>query len=496
MKLFNDVVQNVPAYRIFLQEQEIGPDTIKSLQDFQTLPFTTKDNYIRRYPLADRCDHGQLQSCDMIAVSSGSTGEPTLWPRSVRDELDIAYRFEQIFRDSFRADERKTLAVICFALGTWVGGLYTLSCCRHLSSKGYPILTVAPGNQFREIFRVLQSLAPQFEQVVLLGYPPFLKNVVDLGLAQNIPWSDYNVKFVMAGEVFSEAWRSLMAQRVGSTQPCLDFAALYGTADAGVLGNETPLSIGIRRWLAEHPEHISDFFGASRLPTLVQYDPRSRFFEVAADQTLLFSGHSGVPLIRYHIADSGGLFSYEAMMGLLRHHGCDPNSLSVDQRGEARGHYPLPFVYVFGRSHFAVSYFGANLYPENVMVALEQPPICEWVTGKFVMEVLENQQAERRLSVVVELAPDVEATGVMENEIAIAIETTLIHLNSEFANYVPEPYRCPNVSLRPNQDAAYFPVGVKHQYSSSPALYPQGERREECERVDDAHSTNAVGEEE
>ena len=33
-----------------------------------------------------------------------------------------------------------------------------------------------------------------------------------------------------------------------------DSASLYGTADGGVLGNETPLSIAIRRWLANHPE--------------------------------------------------------------------------------------------------------------------------------------------------------------------------------------------------------------------------------------------------
>jgi phenylacetate-CoA ligase len=36
-----------------------------------------------------------------------------------------------------------------------------------------------------------------------------------------------------------------------------------------------------------------------------------------------------------------------------------------------RGIYPLPFVYLFGRADFTVSYFGANIYPENVSVGLE-----------------------------------------------------------------------------------------------------------------------------
>ena len=51
----------------------------------------------------------------------------------------VAVRFEQVFHDSFEADRRRTLAVVCFALGTWVGGMFTAACCRHLAAKGYPI---------------------------------------------------------------------------------------------------------------------------------------------------------------------------------------------------------------------------------------------------------------------------------------------------------------------------------------------------------------------
>src|SRR5437764_3602606 len=106
----------------------------------------------------------------------------------------------------------------------------------------------------------------------------------------------------MAGEVFSEEWRSLVGERVGSDNPCYNSASLYGTADAGVLANETPLSICIRRFLSAHPQAASKLFGESRLPTLAQYDPLSRFFEVQ-DRTLLFSGDNGVPLVRYNILD-------------------------------------------------------------------------------------------------------------------------------------------------------------------------------------------------
>ncbi|HEY9658045.1 MAG TPA: phenylacetate--CoA ligase family protein, partial [Allocoleopsis sp.] len=405
VELFHRVVETVPAYRSFLQSQGIDPASIQDFAAFQHLPLTTKANYLQQHTLAQLCRGGKLTACDFIAVSSGSTGQPSFWGRAVADEFQIATRFEQIFHDSFDADRRRTLAVVCFAMGTWVGGMFTASCCRHLASKGYPITVITPGNNKPEIFRVVQALGSQFDQVVLLGYPPFLKDVIDSGMAQGIVWQDYHIKLVMAGEVFSEEWRSLVGMRSGSTQICYDSASLYGTADAGVLGNETPLSICIRRWLANHPDAAHELFGESRLPTLMQYDPFSRFFEVQ-DGTLLFSGDNGMPLIRYHISDTGGVITYEQMLHFLKEKGFDPvaalqSSFAAgsSDTAEIRGVRALPFVYVFGRSHFTVSYFGANVYPENVTVGLEQAPICEWVTGKFVMQVQEDIDRNTILSI-------------------------------------------------------------------------------------------------
>src|SRR5262249_49600592 len=151
-------------------------------------------SYHRRYPLPERCRGGRLDGCDLVSVSSGSSGSPTIWPRSVTDELSVARRVEQGFRDGFQAGRRTTLAVVCFPLRPWVGGLFTTACVRHLSAKGYPVTTVAPGNNKAEILRVLPELAPHFDQVVLLGYPPFLKNVIDSGAAEGVPWADYNIR--------------------------------------------------------------------------------------------------------------------------------------------------------------------------------------------------------------------------------------------------------------------------------------------------------------
>lgn len=85
---------------------------------------------------------------------------------------------------------------------------------------------------------MIRKLGLSFEQVVLLGYPPFLKDVIDAGPAQGIDWDGLHIRLVMAGEVFSEGPRHLVGERMGGSDPCRDSASLYGTADARVPGSE------------------------------------------------------------------------------------------------------------------------------------------------------------------------------------------------------------------------------------------------------------------
>jgi phenylacetate-CoA ligase len=325
--------------------------------------------------------------------------------------------------------------------------MFTTDCVRHLAAKGYPIVTVTPGNVKPEITRVLAELAPRFEQVVLLGYPPFLKDVIDHGAG----WEKMNLKLVLAGEVFSEEWRALVAARAGIDDPAGAFASMYGTADGGVLACETRASITARRWFAE-PEHRAEakaLFGDDRLPTLAQFDPFVRTIE-SVDGSLVVSGRAGVPLVRYGILDRGGVISWDDLRARV------PVALA--------GH-PLPFVWVFGRGAFAVSIYGANVFPETVSIGLEQPDVAPSVTGKFVLEVKEDADRDVALWIAVELAAGVPADDTKKHAIARSIRDTLVARSSEYAAYVPPAKQEPRVTLWPEGDPAYFPVGVKHRYS-------------------------------
>ena len=164
-------------------------------------------------------------------------------------------------------------------------------------------------------------------------------------------------------------------------------------------------------------------------------------------------------MIRYNILDRGGVIHWETMLEIITKHG-----LSVDKRvvDSAR---KFPFVYVFGRSDFTVSYFGANIFPENVTVGLEQPGIQSWVTGKFVLDTFEDEALNTHIRVTVELMPGETASDYRTKDVAYSIREQLLRLNSEFANYVPADYQLPEVHLLPTGHPDYFPTGVKHRYS-------------------------------
>lgn len=453
LRLFHATARDVPAYAAFLREAGLDPGEVRSGADWARVPVATKETYHRRHALAELCRAGSLSECDMLAVSSGSTGEPAIWPRFVSDELGTAFRFEQVMRDAFAAHERRTLAVVCFALGSWVGGMYTSACLRHVAAKGYPLTLVTPGNHKAEILRVLRALGSSFEQIVLCGYPPFLKDVIDSGRADGFDWHAQPVKLVMAGEVFSEEWRSVVCERLGARQPELSTASLYGTADGGVLANETPLSITLRRRLAHAPELSRELFGEARLPTLCQYDPLHRYFE-AEDGNLLFSGDGGIPLLRYKILDRGGVAEFEHFTGRV--------GMTVAEGVAVR---KLPFVYVFGRSNFALSFYGANVYPENVAVGIEQPALLAALSGKFVMQVQHDADQNPLLDIAVELLPGQSASDALRDDVAASIQRELERLNSEFKNYAPADRRRPTVRLLPHADPSHFPLGVKHRYT-------------------------------
>lgn len=164
------------------------------------------------------------------------------------------------------------------------------------------------------------------------------------------------------------------------------------------------------------------------------------------------------PLVRYNIGDAGGIYSFDTFLSKLSGHGIDlPSDLD---------HYRLPFAFVFGRSFWTKSLYGANVYVENVMVGVENPAVAFLVTGKFVLYVTSMEAGnDVRLKIVIELAPSIkDDLGVIEKLVQDSVLDALVRLNGEYAAYVPFAMQPPLIVLKPYGTPEFFPVGVKHKY--------------------------------
>jgi phenylacetate-CoA ligase len=113
---------------------------------------------------------------------------------------------------------------------------------------------------------------------------------------------------------------------------------------------------------------------------------------------------------------------------------------------------------------FTLSYFGANIYPENISIGLESNDVKNFVTGKYVMQIIEDENRNLHFKITVELAIGIEPYEELKIKITNSILDSILHINSEYKNYVPKEYQAPLVELRKTADAEYFPAGVKHKY--------------------------------
>jgi len=464
LALFHGAAERVPAYRDFLRKRGIDHRKITRSADFQQVPSTDKHNYLRAYPLRDLSWDGELSRLSVLSSSSGSTGEPFFWPRGRAQILEGVLSHELILGEIFDAGSQSTLFIVCFAMGAWIAGAFTLECVERLSDKGYPILTVTPGLDAEVTLALFKRLADQFDQVVICGYPPYVKDLLDGGAAAGIDWARHRVRFLFAAEGFSERWRDYVHAMVGSQRALDTSISMYGSADAAILAHETPLTIAIRRMVADDPARIQLLFDEARLPTLAQYDPRLKYFE-QVERMLLFTTRSGLPLIRYRIGDEGGVYSFAEMRSRVAALGGDFAAL-LRPAGDGRPAWPLPFVYLFGRSDLTVSLYGLLIYPEHVKYGLERAGLEDRVTGKFLLSIELDEALNPSPLIKVELARGAEPTAALAALVQRAIMAGLREVNSEYARLERSlgARVAPVIRLMPHGDSRYFAAGKKQRW--------------------------------
>jgi phenylacetate-CoA ligase len=451
------MAERVPAYRDFLRSAGWQAKDITSAEAVATLPWVDKANYLTQYDTADLSWDGDPFRSDLISVSSGSSGEPFFWPRGraqAREGVDL---HERIFTESFASHERTTLVVVCFSMGTWIAGTFTTESALGLAQRGHKMHIATPGIEKDEALRVIQRLGGNYDQIVIAGYPPFVKDILDLGITRGLDWSALRVRLLLAGETFSEEWRDHVVGLLGpGADPLTDVINIYGSADAAILGHETATSIAVRRGLWNQPTAAADIFGEGPMPSLVSVDMRIRHFETC-DGELLLTVSSGLPLTRYNFHDRGAVHTVGGLLPFASSDG----AVAQPEDNER-------LVSVHGRSDHTATIYAVNVYPETIKIALLHPRLVGLVTGKFVMATKNERDHSQYLELVIERAPEQIPGPHEEPLIREVVHQELRRLNAEYAKLHTAigDDAVPRIVLAATNDTVHFGDGVKQRWTA------------------------------
>ncbi len=347
--------ERVPAYRAKLEAAGAHPDDIRTLDDLDRLPFTTKDDLRAAYPYG--LFAVPLEQVARLHASSGTTGKPTVVGYTKAD-LDV---WAELLARSLRAVGVRTGDRIqnAFGYGLFTGGLGWHAGAERL---GATVIPVSGGFTERQA-QLIADLKPD----VLMATPSYMLAIADECLRQGIDPATSSLRLgVFGAEPSSEGLRADIERRLG-----IDAYDSYGLSE--VIGP------GVAQERAGEKGRLTiweDHF----LPEII--DPATG--EVVADGepgelVLTALTKQALPVIRYRTRD------------LTR--------LLPGTQGPMRAMERLT-----GRSDDMLIIRGVNVFPSQIETVLVQE---ERLSAHYVLEV----RRERRLDALDVVVEAREAAG-------------------------------------------------------------------------------------
>lgn len=466
LQLFQQTAKDVPAYKKMLAEQGIKPSSITTVEDYSRVPIINKKSYLMKAPRNELMSKRTLDGPLWICSTSGSTGEPYYFPRV--DELAArgSWFVEEFVRNSSYGPGR-TLVILGFGMGVWIGGVITLRSFEIAAQRvNLPLSLLPTGYNKTEVFKALKKLSPNYDQTILVGYPPFIKEVVDEAEEEGIKLKKLNMRLMFAAEAFTETFRNYVCKKAGIKNPIQDTLNIYGSADIGAMANETPLSILARQLLLEDPLLYRDVFGQiEKTPTVAQYNPDFIEFE-EVDGELLLTSDGAMPLVRYAIGDHGGVFDYAYLKQTMARYGIDIDAAIRAAGLEGKVNKSRPFVYVYERSDLSASLHGIIIYPEFIKEALLKREMTKSFTERFTMSTKHDIHHNQFILINLELHKGIEPSDELAHTAQEAIRNNLIHKSSEFSEVSKSraSESLIKVELWPNGHPRYFKPGTKQTW--------------------------------
>lgn len=459
LELFHQAARRVPAYKRFLRQARIKADLIRTKADFDQVPLVDKNNYISVNALEDLSWDGKLDTARYVSTSSGSTGTPFFWPRGVAQDIVVGSIIRRIYEDVFNSKSGNTLFVNSFALGTWIAGLEFYNATKWSADAGNKIVIVTPGIDKVEAINQIRRLAPSFSRIVLAGYPPFVKDIIEQGSISGIDWKDIDLRLLFGGEAVSEFWRDRVLELIGKKDDYYSMVNIYGMADIGTVAHDTPLSCLVRKFLPSKRQGVIP--SSSEVLGMYQYDPAHRYMQIVGGSSVIISANSGLPLIRYDTRDSGGILSRDSTIAALG----TPFAQAAKRHRINLNSWKLPLIYLHGRKDLSISLYALNIYVENIKHALEHSLYRSHLSDLFTMQVGHTDNLDQQFQIVIELARDVEPSATLTESLTKEMVGILCKLNSEYAKLhsVVGERAVPKVTLVRHGEIETIP-GRKHKW--------------------------------
>jgi len=407
--VFLKAKKSCPGYRNFLLAEGYSAAGGWRLEK---VPVMTKDNYVKRYTLEERCYGGRIPlSGVVIDESSGSTGMPNNWVRSAEERQDVKrilqLSYKMIFKDSGK------VLLNCFALGPWATGMNV-----SMSMVDVGILK-SIGPDRAKLTNTLKLLGPKYEYLIF-GYPPFIRSFVD---ECEMDLAAFTIHFIVGGEGLSEGLRSHLLQTAKSV------ISSYGASDLEInIGVETPLTIALRQHCLQHPALCQDLFGRETPPMIFQYNAVDYVIETNEQRELIFTivrEASAAPKIRYNLHDLGGTYSFVAMTKRLNAHGVELAKMAPQS-----SRFPLLFVY--GRNDSSVPFYGCKVFPSDLEQIIYSTP--ELATNVDTFQLATSEDAQLTSHLTVHLEQSGRAGSVLPDEEAVCalLFDGLVRVNQDF----------------------------------------------------------------
>lgn len=391
------------------------PDGLKSIDDFKArMPVIDKASYIKPRRLTELCQGGRIPRAGSLYKSAGTTGQPTIWTDSVREQLAFDKSVGFIGHTLLDMVTRDYIIVNCWVMGSWLTGGNFASSARFYGN----IINI--GTLLNEAVETVRAIGPE-RPFLIAGYPPFVYSLLKKLEDGGCDFSQYRFDVVVGGEGFVEEWRDALIRRLGRDRAVF---SVYGSSDKGLgEGIETHLAYGFRTllyvasltlvdpvqaaaaWRLRSGESAPPFTAATarafleallgpdgiqRTPMVFQFDPTIYYNENLPPSpggpgrrefasTVLLPWMT-IPRVRYNIHDEGFVVTYDEARRAVEAAGVPWEKLNL--RGDPYFDLHLPFLFIFGRTDGTVSIDGANIFPQDVDRCLREDPfLSDWVYG-------------------------------------------------------------------------------------------------------------------